>query len=121
MTQWRIWDTSAGMVAVEGGDEVEIREVFDKAPDSIKAFLLVLGPDDPDPEPFLMWLKFTDHEGTRWAAICPTGGEPYEYDTEDAARRMLQICYPDICRDERLGGPKRTAVLRKGETPEEGS
>jgi len=31
----------------------------------------------------------------KWSSIRPTGGSPYQYDTEREARRMLKMCYPD--------------------------
>jgi len=57
--------------------------------------------------PWIMELK----TGTdKWAAIGPSGGKRYEYATEDEARRMLGICYPDQLREERLGGAQRVRV-----------
>jgi len=29
-----------------------------------------------------------------WVSIFPTGGKAYTWDTEDEARKMLDICYP---------------------------
>lgn len=31
-----------------------------------------------------------------WAKIHPTGGQPYRFETEDEARRTLNMCYPDM-------------------------
>lgn len=39
-----------------------------------------------------------------WSFVRPAGGEPYEYDTEDEAQKMLRICYPDQLREDRLAG-----------------
>jgi hypothetical protein len=38
-----------------------------------------------------------------WTSIAPTGGDPYRYETRAAAENMLRICYPDLCREDRLG------------------
>jgi len=31
-----------------------------------------------------------------WRKVHPTGGQPYRFETEDEARRMLNMCYPDM-------------------------
>ena len=43
--------------------------------------------------------------GGKWFAVAPTDGKRYEYDTPEKARAMLEVCYPDQCREKRLGGP----------------
>jgi len=48
--------------------------------------------------------------GRTWTDICPSGGEPYEYDTREGAETMLRICYPDQLREERLGAPQTVRV-----------
>jgi len=58
---------------------------------------------------YIMQIKIDDV----WRSIAPTGGEPYEFDEEDEAQRMLNICYPDICREMRLGGEERARVVTK--------
>jgi hypothetical protein len=30
-----------------------------------------------------------------WKSIRPTNGQPYQYETEAEARKMLDMCYPD--------------------------
>lgn len=35
-----------------------------------------------------------------WRSVRPTSGQPYEYDTEVEARRVLEMCYPDSCLDD---------------------
>lgn len=45
-----------------------------------------------------------------WVSIRQEGQEPYRYDSKLEAHRMLRICYPDLCRDQRLGTPGRVRV-----------
>jgi hypothetical protein len=40
----------------------------------------------------------------RWVHCSGRTEKPYAYPTADAAARMLDICYPDQCRAERLAG-----------------
>jgi len=37
----------------------------------------------------------------QWVSIRPTGGSPYQYQTEADAQRMLNICYPDVLNEEK--------------------
>jgi len=50
---------------------------------------------------WVMQIKNTDGE---WKSVKPTGGDPYEYQTPEEASGMLQMCYPDACLLNRLGG-----------------
>jgi hypothetical protein len=35
-------------------------------------------------------------QGTgEWQKVCPSGGPPYEYETEGEAWAMARMCYPD--------------------------
>lgn len=31
-----------------------------------------------------------------WSKVHPTGGTPYRFETEAEARRVLDMCYPDV-------------------------
>lgn len=31
-----------------------------------------------------------------WGKVHPSGGQPYSFETEDEARRTLNMCYPDM-------------------------
>jgi hypothetical protein len=44
--------------------------------------------------------------GEEWKDIRPSyeTSPPYRYKTQQAAVRMLEICYPDQCREQRLSG-----------------
>jgi|WetSurMetagenome_2_1015567.scaffolds.fasta_scaffold383494_3 hypothetical protein len=43
-----------------------------------------------------MEVKVRVDEGPRiWAAVRPTGGSPYRYNTRLEAYRMLEMCYPE--------------------------
>ena len=41
--------------------------------------------------------------GDEWTYLAPSAGEPYTFDTERDAEYTLRMCYPDQCRDKRLG------------------
>jgi len=59
-----------------------------------------------------------------WVSVGPTGKEPYNYDTEEEAQYMLELCYPDQCREDRLGGhPKwgRVVEVKDGDVHQEGA
>jgi len=43
------------------------------------------------------------HPDGEWQDIAPSGGEPYRFESEAVAQRMLDICYPDQFRKARLG------------------
>ena len=43
--------------------------------------------------------------GGTWTWVHPSGGKRYEYPTKDRAQYMLEICYPDQIREQKLGGP----------------
>lgn len=50
---------------------------------------------------FEMQIKIEDE----WKSIRATGAkEPYRYETRREAERMLDICYPDQRREDRLDG-----------------
>jgi hypothetical protein len=34
-----------------------------------------------------------------WKSVCPTGGQPYNFSTQEEADRMLRMCYPDELRE----------------------
>ena len=40
-----------------------------------------------------------------WVSVCPTGGKPYQYPTEQEARQMLGICYGEV-------DPERKRVIK---------
>ena len=48
--------------------------------------------------------------GTRgepdWHSISMKDKPPYQYETEKEAEHMLNICYPDLCREDRLSGKR---------------
>lgn len=51
-----------------------------------------------------------------WTAVRGSGlPHPYEYDTQEEAERMLRICYPDLVREERLGGEQLARAWPKEE------
>lgn len=57
--------------------------------------------------PWQMQLNFGDKGAPVWRSIHgsdPT--KPYEYDTEEEAEHMLNVCYPDQCRLDRLDGER---------------
>ena len=45
-----------------------------------------------------------------WIWIAPVNGQPYKYDTEDEAKSMMHICYPDQVREAKFGGEKVVRV-----------
>jgi len=47
-----------------------------------------------------------------WKWVHLTGGKRYEYSTENEARHMLNICYPDQIRENKLG-LKRTIRIKE--------
>ncbi len=57
---------------------------------------------------YMMQVKLN---GQMWVSVCPTDGKPYQYDTEEKAREMLEICYPDQCREARLGADPMVRVV----------
>jgi hypothetical protein len=62
--------------------------------------------------PWIMQIKIEDE----WRSISQLGKPPYRYETEAEAERMLRICYPDLCRDDRLAGVReRTRVVEVSE------
>jgi len=51
-----------------------------------------------------------------WGSVSCTGSDvPYRYPDRASAEKMLKICYPDQCRDIRLGGEPEVRVI---ESPE---
>jgi len=51
----------------------------------------------------MVWIMELKING-KWRPIRPTNGNVYTFETKEEARRMLNICYPDQCREQRLGG-----------------
>ncbi len=45
-----------------------------------------------------MQIKMHDESTSKmiWKPVRPTNGQPYKYDTEQEALRMLLMCYPGI-------------------------
>lgn len=39
-----------------------------------------------------------------WEKVRPSHGDAYRFETRDDARRTLELCYPDQCREARLNG-----------------
>jgi|TARA_B110000483_G_scaffold194793_1_gene232219 hypothetical protein len=39
-------------------------------------------------------MSLDNPQGMTWMSVSPTKGKPYEYDTEEEAYHMLNICYP---------------------------
>ena len=39
-------------------------------------------------------ISLDNPQGMTWVSVSPTKGEPYEYDTEEEAYHMLNMCYP---------------------------
>lgn len=73
----------------------------------------VLVPDDFKPN----WVKmneatetttkekygFSIPQGGAWALVCPTGGEPYRYDTVEEAKQTAEMCYgPEFVGDQQI-------------------
>jgi hypothetical protein len=59
---------------------------------------------------FCMQVKTPKDE---WVDVRPSGGSRYEYATEEQAKNMLAICYPDELRNGRLGRESRARVVRQ--------
>ena len=36
------------------------------------------------------------NEKEGWGKMCPTGGEPYKFETEEKALATANMCYPDF-------------------------
>ena len=55
--------------------------------------------------PWIMELRTVRDGVVGWYGIHPSGRDPkvYSYETRNEAARMLNICYPDQCREARLG------------------
>lgn len=54
-------------------------------------------------------------EGKRqFQSVRHTGGKVYEYPTADQAWHMLDICYPDQIREQRLFGEELVRVINTG-------
>lgn len=45
-----------------------------------------------------------------WVPLAQSGKAPYVFDSARDAWRMADICYPDQCREIRLGGDERVRV-----------
>jgi hypothetical protein len=67
----------------------------------------VIDPDDPDG-------VCTNCNGQRkaWYGVHPGNGDVYTYLTRSDAARMLNTCYPDACRNRRLGDDEEAAGVR---------
>ncbi len=63
---------------------------------------------------YVMQIKIDD----RWTSIKGTGlPEPYKYETKQEAENMLDTCYPDLCRDDRVSGTReKTRVIEEERT-----
>jgi len=63
--------------------------------------------------PWQMQINLGNEDPPNWVSVSPSGSKtPYEYDTKQEAAHMLDTCYPDQCREDRLGGvPKQTRVI----------
>ena len=51
-----------------------------------------------------LWVMQLQNEEGEWVSIHQKGCDPYTYETRQEAHRMLEICYPDQCRLNRIGG-----------------
>jgi len=52
----------------------------------------------------------------KWRSVHPScREEPYRYADRASAEKMLKICYPDQCRDIRLGGEPEVRVIESSE------
>ena len=47
-----------------------------------------------------------------WVPLAKSGSAPYVFDSAGDAWRMADICYPDQCREMRLGGDEQIRVTR---------
>jgi len=56
--------------------------------------------------PWQMQINMGTREEPDWRSISMKDKPPYQYDTEKEAERMLNICYPDLCREDRLAGKR---------------
>lgn len=50
----------------------------------------------------------------KWKPLHPPDGKPYRYKSEEEARHILEMCYPDQMREFRLGGPEFGRVVKVG-------
>jgi len=51
-------------------------------------------------KPYQFQVLITKDDGTKeWCSVRPTNGKPYSYETEQEARRMLEMCYPDAIKE----------------------
>lgn len=66
---------------------------------------------------WVMQLKLKNgvgHPNGEWKNIQGSGlPEPYRYDSQEEARRMLEICSPDQCREARLGAEPIVRVVEE--------
>lgn len=58
-----------------------------------------------------MQIKVHVGEERQFQSVHPVGGKPYEYATEEEAWNMLNICYPDQIREQRLFGEENARVI----------
>lgn len=42
-----------------------------------------------------------DKKEKEFRSVRPTGGIPYRYETSGEARRMLDLCYPDVVNEHK--------------------
>ena len=47
-----------------------------------------------------------------WVPLAKRGSAPYVFDSARDAWRMADICYPDQCREMRLGGDEQVRVTQ---------
>lgn len=58
---------------------------------------------------FIVHVLCADRE---WHPLAQKGHPPYSFANAAEAWRMADICYPDQCRDMRLGGAEQVRVTR---------
>ena len=49
-----------------------------------------------------MQVNLGTEEKPNWKSVSKEGSPPYEFDSEESAERMLEICYPDQVMEDRL-------------------
>jgi len=65
--------------------------------------------------PWQMQINLGTEDKPAWKSISMEGHPPYEFDTKEEAESMLDVCYPDQCREDRLDRKRiRTRVIQVG-------
>jgi len=64
--------------------------------------------------PWQMQINLGTEEELRWSSVrCSGTDKPYEFLSKKEAEYMLNICYPDQCREDRLDRKQvRTRVIK---------